>query len=135
MNALIMKNREVYGKMMSYSKTELQEASQLISSTINKCIKMQPKFMIGTSQHSLLVNRIKALQISKSLIENDYQEQYSFSDLEKALPPIQSIINKTQKAQRKYEKDMTMYKRLEPMIKAMTIAKSLLEAELKRNII
>lgn len=55
--------------MKNYLQKELDAALQLISSTISKCEKMQLKFAEGTSQHSLLKNRIKALYISKALIE------------------------------------------------------------------
>lgn len=55
--------------MGNYSKEELDAAIQLISSTIINCEKMQTKFLEGTSQHSLLKNRIRALQIAKALIE------------------------------------------------------------------
>ncbi|MDF2801269.1 MAG: hypothetical protein K0S61_1172, partial [Anaerocolumna sp.] len=51
--------------MENYSQTELDAALQLIFSTISKCEKMQLKFAEGTSQYSLLKNRIKALYISK----------------------------------------------------------------------
>lgn len=56
--------------MEKYSKQELDTTLNFISSTISKCEKMQLKFAEGTSQHSLLKNRIKALYISKALIEN-----------------------------------------------------------------
>jgi len=35
------------------------------------CEKIQPKFHEGTSQHTLLKNRIKALYISKALITDE----------------------------------------------------------------
>jgi hypothetical protein len=75
--------------MEYYSQKELDDALQLISSTICKCEKMKLKFEEGTSQHSLLKNRIKALYVSKDLIGNDCDMgQYSKLDLEKALPPV-----------------------------------------------
>ena len=80
--------------MDNYSQEEIHKALLLISSTISKCEKMQHKFAEGTSQHSLLRNRIKALQISKCLIEGDRGiEAYTEEDLKKALPPVISIIN------------------------------------------
>jgi len=54
--------------MMEFSKAELEKAISLLSSTIINCEKMQLKFLEGTSQHSLLRNRIKALYISKALL-------------------------------------------------------------------
>lgn len=53
----------------TYTNDELQEALQAITSTLSKCEKVLPKLVSGSSQHTLLVRRIKALQIASSLIE------------------------------------------------------------------
>jgi len=55
--------------MDRYSKEELLEALRAISSVISKCEKAQEKFPGGTSHHTLLKNRLKAMYISKALIE------------------------------------------------------------------
>ena len=57
--------------MEDYTKEDLEEALRAIDSTIRKCEKVQPKLKGGTSQHTLLKNRIKALYISKSLITEE----------------------------------------------------------------
>ena len=57
--------------MGNYTNEVLTEALLEVSSTINKCEKMQGKFAEGTSQYSLLRNRIKAMYISKLLIVNE----------------------------------------------------------------
>lgn len=57
--------------MDNYTDEELTEALQVVSSTISKCEKIQPKFAEGTSQHTLLKNRVKAMYISKSLITDE----------------------------------------------------------------
>lgn len=120
--------------MESYSQEKLQSAIKVVSSTINNCEKMQPKFAEGTSQHSLLRNRIKALKISKCLLERDRAiDIYSKSDLEKALPPMISIINKIEKARGKYEEGSTQFKRFTPMIEAMYISKVLIEKEIEQR--
>lgn len=115
--------------MERYSKQELDTTLNFISSTISKCEKMQLKFAEGTSQHSLLKNRIKALYISKALIEN-HRGMYSQQELEKALPPVLSIINKTKKAQSKYEEGSVQYRRMAPIIRAMYISKAFIENEI-----
>ncbi|MDO9492900.1 hypothetical protein [Acetobacterium sp.] len=56
--------------MDNYTNEELNKALREVASTISKCEKMQGKFAEGTSQHSLLRNRIKAMDISKGLIED-----------------------------------------------------------------
>jgi hypothetical protein len=116
--------------MMEFNKEELEKAIFLLSSTINKCEKMQPKFLEGTPQHSLLKNRIKALSISKVLLTGD-KKNYTSDELREALPPVVSIINKTTKAQSKYEKGSSQFNRFEPIIQAMLISKAFIEEQIK----
>lgn len=61
--------------MDKYTREELVEALRVVSSTISKCEKMQLKFAEGTSQHTLLKNRIKAMYISKSLITDEISKR------------------------------------------------------------
>ena len=120
--------------MENYSQKELDAALQLISSTISKCEKMQLKFAEGTSQYSLLQNRIKALHISKALMENDINiRMYSQQDLEKALPPVLSIIHKTEKAQMKYGEGTVQYRQFDPIISTMYISKAFIENEISKR--
>ena len=55
--------------MDKYSKIDLEEALRAINSIIQKCEKAQEKFPNSTSHHTLLKNRLKAMYISKALIE------------------------------------------------------------------
>jgi hypothetical protein len=55
----------------NFTKDELEEALRSIVSTIGKCEKVQPKLKQGTSQHTLLTRRIKALDIASALIEKE----------------------------------------------------------------
>ena len=115
---------------MEFNKEELEMAISLLSSTITKCEKMQLKFSEGTSQHSLLKNRIKALYISKSLLSGDKTINYTSNELREALPPVVSIINKTTKAQSKYEKGSSQFNRFEPLIQAMRISNAFIERQI-----
>jgi hypothetical protein len=56
---------------MEFNKEDIEKAISVISTTIANCEKAQMKFSEGTSQLSLLKNRIKALNISKSLLSGD----------------------------------------------------------------
>ncbi|GLB27571.1 hypothetical protein LXJ15735_38120 [Lacrimispora xylanolytica] len=56
--------------MDKYSSEELTAALRAVNSIINKCEKAQEKFPEGNSHHTLLRNRLKAMYISKSLIED-----------------------------------------------------------------
>lgn len=60
--------------MDNYTKEELEEALRAIASTINKCEKVLPKLKQGTSQHTLLIRRIKALHIALTLITKELEE-------------------------------------------------------------
>lgn len=57
--------------MKTYSQEELEEALRALDSTIQKCKKVQPKLKEGSSQHTLLVRRIKAFTISSDLIKRE----------------------------------------------------------------
>lgn len=59
--------------MGEYTKEDLEEALRAIVSTISKCEKVQPKLKQGTSQHTLLVRRIKALNIASALIRKELE--------------------------------------------------------------
>ena len=79
--------------------------------------KFLPKFQEGTSQHSLLKNRIRALQTARELISGEGCP--SREELEFALPRIESMIHKMSKARDKYEPGSRNYKRFDPTVQAM----------------
>lgn len=79
--------------------------------------KFLPKFQEGTSQHSLLKNRIRALQTARELISGEGRP--SREKLEFALPRIESMIHKMSKARDKYEPGSRNYKRFDPMVQSM----------------
>ena len=79
--------------------------------------KFLPKFPEGTSQHSLLKNRIRALQTARELISGEGRP--SREELEFALPRIESMIHNMSKARDKYEPGSRNYKRFDPMVQAM----------------
>ena len=60
--------------MEPYTKEELSEARRALVSLISKCEKAQEKLRPGSSQHTLLINRIKAFRISLELIERAMAE-------------------------------------------------------------
>lgn len=57
--------------MNNYSREELQEALRAIDSMHSKCTKVLPKLAMGSSQHTLLRRRIKALEISLDLVARE----------------------------------------------------------------
>ena len=58
-------------KTHSCARGDLKEALRTFASMINKTQKAQAKFPPGTSQHTLLQNRLKALLISQALIKSE----------------------------------------------------------------
>ncbi|OEH87007.1 hypothetical protein BHU72_01765 [Desulfuribacillus stibiiarsenatis] len=117
--------------MDQYTKEDLDETLQIVSSVINRCEKTQPKFAEGTTHHTLLKNRIKALSISKSLItDNKDIDMYTKEELLEAIRPIASIISKCEKAQLKFMEGTSHHTRFRKMIKAMYISKSLVTMKL-----
>lgn len=67
--------------MGNYTNEELNVALREVSTTISKCEKIHGKFAEGTAQYSLLRNRIKAMIISKLLIENEISiKELAFRD-------------------------------------------------------
>ncbi len=120
--------------MDKYTEEELEQALQIVSSVIRRCEKAQPKFAEGTSQHTLLKNRIKALYISKSLItDENVMDAYTKEELIEALRPVSSIISKCEKAQLKFAQGTPYHTRFENMIKAMYISKSLITDEISER--
>lgn len=120
--------------MGKYTKEELKEALRVVSSTISKCEKIQLKFKEGTSQHTLLRNRIKAMYISQSLITNDHIiDEYSKKDLIEALRPVASVISKCEKALSKFAGGTSNHSRFRNIIKAMDISKSLITEEINKR--
>ncbi|TGE36028.1 hypothetical protein E4K67_23255 [Desulfosporosinus fructosivorans] len=121
--------------MEKYTREELEEALQIVSSAISRCEKIQPKFVEGTSQHTLLKNRIKAMYISKSLItDENVMDKYTKEELIEALRPVSSIISKCEKAQLKFAEGTSHHTRFKNMIKAMYISKSLITDELVKEV-
>lgn len=117
--------------MDKYSKTEISDALKIISSTISKCEKMLPKFEAGSSQHSLLQNRLKAMYISKALIlDEPVDPQYSKADLENALLPVNSILQKCITGQEKHPLGTPTFVRLQKIIDAMNIAKTFIQIKI-----
>ena len=94
---------------MNNTTEEYTAAIQIITSTIANCEKAQLKFKAGTSQHSLLKNRIKALIIAKSLLTDDDTCKYQDDE------------------------GSVQYRRYVPLLHAMKLSLSLIEEQLKRT--
>jgi len=71
---------------------------------------------------------------SKSLIVNDCTiENYTKEELMEAMPPLISIIRKSEKAQRKFAEGTPSHTRLKKIIDTMNISKSLITEEIGKR--
>lgn len=116
---------------MNFSQEQIDHALNIVAASIANCERAQLKFAEGSSQYSLLRNRIAALKISEDLLRNDGTFlRSSKEELEQALPPIRSIRSKTANARKKHEEGSTWYKRLTKTIDAMDVCEALIAAAL-----
>lgn len=86
----------------------------------------------GSSQQSLVKNRIKALKIAEMACEEDMKmtqlsEIYSNKEIEDAIAPIQSLINKSEKVMLKVKPDSWQYKMTKRNIGALKGALEILK--------
>lgn len=117
---------------MEYQQEEIQHAITYVENTIHRCEEMIGKFIEGTSQHTLLVNRIHALKVTYTLLTKE-DKVFTIKELQRAVAPIDSIIQKTKKAQMKYERGTTTYRRFQPILDAMNICETVLNQEILNN--
>jgi hypothetical protein len=123
--------------MNDFTRKEMEEALQAMTSMISRTEKAKEKFAQGTSQHTLQKNRLKALNIASSLISKEFAESnvidyYSKEDFKKAITPIASLISKSEKAQKKLTLGTWQHTMLSNNLKALYIASPLLTKALSR---
>ena len=104
-----------------------------VTSIITRCERVQPKFAPGTAQHTLLKNRIQALQIAKGLLAETGAGGYSAQELSAALEPLASILRKGAKAQAKYAPGSVQHRRFNGTMAAMELSRECIENELQRR--
>ena len=108
-------------------------ALKIVTSVIVRCERVQPKFAPGTSQHTLLKNRIQAMKIAQVLLDGCGAAQYSIQESSAALEPLASVIRKCEKARSKYELGSGQYGRYGGTIRAMELSRTLIKDELSRR--
>jgi glutamate mutase epsilon subunit len=117
--------------MEKCTRQEMKEAIGAIAVMIERTEKAKEKFSQGTSQYTLLDNRLKALNIasfliSKELAENNVIDSYTRGDYINAVAPIASLISKSEKAQKKLTQGSWQHTMLGNNLKALYIASPLL---------
>ncbi len=117
--------------MSNYTKTDMEEARLAIASMICRTEEAKAKFAQGTSQNTLLSNRLKALGIASACVGKELEESndidfYGKEDFERALAPITSLISKSEKALSKVAQGTWQHTMLSSNLKALYIASPLL---------
>lgn len=123
--------------MDTYTKANLEAALQAIASMIERSEKAQAKFAQGTSQHTLLQNRIDALRIASALItqeagNSNVSIDFTKEALENARAPIASLISKSEKAQGKLAEGTWQHTMLAGTLKALYTAAPLLSVAIEQ---
>lgn len=77
--ALALINNET-GKAADLTQEDLREMLRALSSMIGKTEKAQAGFSAGTSQHTLLQNRLKALCIAETLLKRELNSRSKRAD-------------------------------------------------------
>ncbi|OJV63804.1 MAG: hypothetical protein BGO41_00435 [Clostridiales bacterium 38-18] len=119
---------------------------------IQRSERVLPKLKEGSSQQSLVKNRIKALKIAKMVCKahtrdkvkatlkntledncddgmsmNQFSDGYSIQEIENAIAPIQSLISKSEKVLLKVKPDSWQYRLTERNIIALKYALEMLK--------
>ena len=84
---------------------------------------MKGKFPQGSSQDSLLKNRLHAMGVAQLLLEANLSGEtapsFTREELERSVARLDSIIHKCAAAQKKWEQGTRYYRQLQRMIDAM----------------
>lgn len=109
-----------------------ERVMKTLEATRRNCQQMVGKFPEGTSQHSLLRNRIQALQVAETVMQSEASSMViPLEELTHALTPLNSIIRKCRKGQEKHEVENATYQRLQGIIQAMETAVGKIEARVE----
>jgi hypothetical protein len=121
--------------MDTYTTDDLQEALRPIASLISKSEKAQQRLALGTWQHTMLRDNLKALHIASALMnkETDDTDSVTRDDLHEALPAFASMIRKTEKAQAKFSPGTSQHTLQRNRLKALRIAEERIKVELDKG--
>ena len=111
-----------------YTENDLVDAKAAIKIMAERAQKAQAKFSEGSSQHTLQVNRIHALQVALQMIDcrisNSNISEMAPEDIQRAKAPLQSLLSKSEKSCTKLVEGSWQYKMLSRNIVALSIAVS-----------
>lgn len=120
--------------MKKILKQDLHKAYQIIEDIIQTSENVKIKFQEGTSQSSLLLNRIHAMRVVRTCMNHELnlvdENVFTSVELQKAIAPIQSIHHKCSKAMTNMKVESYQYRRLQSMVEAMNIATILVQQQI-----
>lgn len=124
--------------MEKYTREDLEQALVTLQSMIDRSVKVQHKFKEGSSQASLVRNRIRALQAASSLISREMEpdrlsESLANDDLAEALPPIESTIRKCEKVLAGSAEGSSQASLTKKMLQALYLSRLLINQELEQG--
>lgn len=114
---------------------EWQEARRPIASLISKTEKAQQKLAVGTWQHTMLRDNLKALQLASALMnqEPDARVRVTRGDLQDALRAFASMIRKTEHAQAQFPPGTPQHSLQRNRLQGLRIAEQRMKAELEKG--
>ena len=112
---------------------ELQEVIQQITSLISKSEKAQQKLTLGTWQHTMLQENLRALHIASALMSRstDGADVPSRADLQTALRAFADMTSKSEKFQTKFALGTSQHTLQRNRLRAFRAAEALISAKLK----
>ena len=130
--SVIHHNTDIFENAHVANISELQEVLRPIHSLINKSEKAQQKLALGTWQHTMLRDNLKALRIASALLNKETDDTHSFTrdDLKEALAAFAPMINKTEKAQANFSFGTSQHTLLQNRLKALLMSEALIESKL-----
>ena len=113
----------------------MEQAREALAGMIEKSARAQAAFRAGSAQHTLLKNRIAALETACALTEaalsGDGRPCMTTEQLDRALPPLRSLMSKSEKARTKLKPDTWQYRMLDKNLAALRLALKLADAARK----
>ena len=101
------------------------EITELMDTQINLCVQVLPKFLKDSSQYSLLINRIEALNIAKAVLLNDENHiKYSKEQLTTSLEQVTTLLTKSEKVVVRFKPGHPAHVQLTKTIKVLKLAES-----------
>ena len=108
-----------------FSQPNPDEITELMDTQIDLCVQVLPKFLTDSSQYSLLINRIEALNIAKEVLLNDNNHiKYSKEQLTISLEQITTLLTKSEKAIVRFKPGHPAHIQLTKTIQVLKLAES-----------